>query len=140
MATDQQNAEKGYDTLEGTTLEIEAIKDELASITMTRTGIGAWSRDRWDTPEVKTGSGKKGRLRKDRYSALLMAHMMARQLIKGDQKWVYEFGTDHGQMSQNTGKLYQGPEWFTKSMGDFLGVVQKGGDDEGNSVMSMFGD
>ncbi len=34
---------------------------------------------RWDTPETKIGN-KKGRMRKDRYSALLIANMGARQM------------------------------------------------------------
>ena len=64
-----------YDTLEDATVEIEELKDELATIIHTQTSNG---RDRWDTPEVKVSGGKKGRLRKDRYSALLIANMLAR--------------------------------------------------------------
>jgi len=36
-------------------------------------------REHWDTPEVKIGTGRKERIRKDRYSSLLMANMAARQ-------------------------------------------------------------
>ena len=46
---------------------------------MTQTSTGARARDRWDTPEVKLQNGKKGRLRKDRYSSLVIANMLARQ-------------------------------------------------------------
>lgn len=68
------------DTLEDCILEIEELKRELTTIVITKTGTGVNSRDRWDTPEIKTEHGRKGRLRKDRYSALLMANMVARQM------------------------------------------------------------
>lgn len=67
-----------WDTLEDAVMEIEELKDELATIVHTQTGTSM--RDRWDTPEVKTAGNKKGRLRKDRYSSLLMANMCARQI------------------------------------------------------------
>jgi hypothetical protein len=56
--------------------EIEELKNELCTITVTNTP--ATNRERWDTPEVKLPNSKKGRQRKDRYSALLMANMTAR--------------------------------------------------------------
>ena len=49
----------------------------------------ATCRERWDTPEVKTGAGGKSRLRKDRYSSLLMANMSARNLTT--EKNISEF-------------------------------------------------
>ena len=66
-----------FDTLEECVLDIEELKDELSMIQMTQTASG---RDRWDTPEVVVGTGKKSKMRKDRYSALLMANMAARIL------------------------------------------------------------
>lgn len=66
-----------YDTLEDCVFDIEQLKDELTTIIKTRAGTAG--RDKWDTPETKLASGKKGRLRKDRYSALLMANMAARK-------------------------------------------------------------
>jgi hypothetical protein len=39
-----------YDSLENCMLEIEELKDEMATIVLTRTGTGVNSRDRWDTP------------------------------------------------------------------------------------------
>ena len=45
-----------FDTLEECVLDIEELKDELAMIQMTQTTSG---RDRWDTPEVVVGTGKK---------------------------------------------------------------------------------
>lgn len=56
--------------------EIEELKNELSTITVTQTA--ATNRERWDTPELKLPNGKKGRMRKDRYSSLLMANMTAR--------------------------------------------------------------
>lgn len=69
-----------YNTIEDCVLEIEELKDELTSIIHTRVGTGVNMRDRWDTPEVKGKTGKKGRLRKDRYSALLMANITAKRM------------------------------------------------------------
>lgn len=69
---------KLHDTLEDCMMEIEELKDELASIIHSSTGITG--RDKWDTPEVKLPGGKKGRQRKDRYSALLMANAEAHRL------------------------------------------------------------
>lgn len=65
-----------YDTLEDCVMEIEYLKDELSMIEISQTPSG---REHWDTPSSKVGTGKKERLRKDRYSALLMANMSARQ-------------------------------------------------------------
>jgi hypothetical protein len=66
------------DTLEDCVMELEDLKEELTTIVHTQTGVTG--RDHWDTPETKEPGGKKGRQRKDRYSALLMASMAARQL------------------------------------------------------------
>lgn len=103
-----------YDTLEDCVMEIEELKDELSMIVMTVTNSG---RERWDTPEVKTGAGKKNRLRKDRYSSLIMANMSARSLLV--EKTTLEAGAfggfANGQPSFGSmdDKLYQGPAWFT---------------------------
>lgn len=74
--------DKGIDLLENCIYEIEELKDELCTIIHTKTDIAG--RDRWDTPEIKTAQGKKGRLRKDRYSALLIANMLARVISRTD--------------------------------------------------------
>lgn len=58
-------------------MEIEELKDELTTIEHTQTTNG---RDRWDTPEVKISGTKKGRMRKDRYSALIIANLVARNV------------------------------------------------------------
>jgi len=109
-----------YDTLEDCMLEIEELKDELCTITLTRTGTGINSRDRWDTPEVKLQSGRKGRLRKDRYSALVMANMIARQIRRAPLPIEYSVvGGFANQVEKGQkGRMYYGPEWFTSKMTD----------------------
>lgn len=105
---------KKYDTLEDCVMEIEDLKDELSMIVMTQTSTG---RERWDTPEVKTGVNKKSRLRKDRYSSLIMANMSARLLSV--EKDIVEYGAFGGFAQNNNSqfsdeKLFQGPSWFTE--------------------------
>jgi hypothetical protein len=66
-----------YDTLEDCIFEIEELKNELTMIVVTETATG---KQRFDTPEIKIGITKKGKLKKDRYSALLMANYVARNM------------------------------------------------------------
>ncbi|GAF76099.1 unnamed protein product, partial [marine sediment metagenome] len=114
-----------YDSLEDCVMEIEELKNELACIVMTRTGTGINCRDRWDTPETKLASGRKGRLRKDRYSALVMANMIARQMARQTPTPEYPVigGATkelcHGAMN---GPMYMGPDWFVRDGGFFAGI------------------
>jgi hypothetical protein len=113
MATGRQT-----DTLEELIFEIEELKNELSIIEITQTAAG---RDKWDTPEVKTGVGKKGRLRKDRYSSLVMANMAGRQIQNKRVQDPYEsYGgfSSPTTKSDDTGKMFIGPSWFTEKMGD----------------------
>lgn len=108
---------KLYDTFEDCLLEIEELKNELSIITITRSSNG---RDRWDTPEIKLPGNKKGRLRKDRYSALLMANMGARTLLR---KPYVKYAIDEGAggfagSTKSKGAKYTGPEWITQSLND----------------------
>lgn len=64
-----------YDTLEDCITDIEELKNELSTIVITET---ASMREHFDTPSTKSPGQAKGRLRKDRYSALLMANWVAR--------------------------------------------------------------
>ena len=105
---------KKYDTLEDCVMEIEDLKDELSMIVMTQTSTG---RERWDTPEVKTGVNRKSRLRKDRYSSLIMANMSARSI--SIEKDIVEYGAFGGFAQSNQSKfaddkLFHGPSWFTE--------------------------
>jgi len=116
-----------YDTLEDCVMEIEELKDELCTITVTRTGTGVNSRDRWDTPEVKLPDGKKGRLRKDRYSALLMANSVARNIHRADAQIQYQVigGATKDIRGNQGGKYYVGPEWFTNAVSEGTTFVVK---------------
>ena len=108
-----------YDSVSECILEIEELKNELTTIVMTQTSNSANARDRWDTPEVKLPNGKRGRLRKDRYSSLLIANMLARQLHRTLQPIQYEVvGGNRMDMVDSRGQLYKGPEWFTSAVND----------------------
>lgn len=112
------SVEKLYDTLEDCVMDIEQMKDELASIVHTQTPTG---RDKWDTPEVKLAGGKKGRLRKDRYSALLMANMVGRQLQRADVPAQYEvYGGFAHEVAQRKidgfrKPAHQNPDWYARA-------------------------
>jgi hypothetical protein len=121
-----------YDTLSECILEIEELKNELTTIVMSHTSTGSGGRDRWDTPEVKSARGKKGRLRKDRYSALVIANMLARQINRALASPDYNMvGDNLKQLSTIKGKkdqeLYKGPEWFTAEAnnGDIYGGIYR---------------
>jgi hypothetical protein len=109
-----------FDTLEECVLDIEELKDELAMIQMTQTNS---NRDRWDTPEYIIGTGKKSKMRKDRYSALLMANMAARVLQRTPEQEAYNFyggfatGREQTKSYENE-KLYNAPSWFSENMKD----------------------
>lgn len=118
IAAEQDNRNnKLFDTLEDCVMEIEELKKELSLIEISQTTNG---RDRWDTPEVKVGVGKKTRLRKDRYSALLMANMAARSRDFTEKNTHYAsyggFATSTGSQKKDAG--YIGPNWFTSVMND----------------------
>ncbi len=109
-----------YDTLEDCVMEIEELKDELSTITVTRTGQGNNARDRWDTPEVKLNDGKKGRIRKDRYSALVIANMLARQIQRAPIPIQYgvigDFASNIDTNKNRDEPLYTGPDWFKEGI------------------------
>ena len=108
-----------YDTNSECILEIEELKNELTTIVMTQTSTGPNARDRWDTPEIKMPNGKKGRLRKDRYSSLLIANMLARQMQRTLQPMQYDIvGGNARNIIDNKGKMYKGPDWFVSGAND----------------------
>jgi hypothetical protein len=108
-----------YDSLSECILEIEELKDELTTIVMTQTSTGPNARDRWDTPEVKMPGGKKGRLRKDRYSSLLIANMIARQMNRILPPIEYDVvGNNRADVVKHDGQMYRGPDWFTGGGGN----------------------
>jgi hypothetical protein len=109
--------EKLYDSESECILEIEELKNELTTIVMTQTSNGVGGRDKWDTPDVKLPNGKKGKLRKDRYSALVIANMIARQLNRTLSSINYGLiGANLRTIpGQKDGEFYKGPNWFTSS-------------------------
>jgi hypothetical protein len=97
-------------------MEIEELKNELSLIEVSESING---RMRWDTPEVKIGVGKKQRMRKDRYSALLMANMASRSINLEEKQSVYH-GYGGFAAKDNSkkfeGATFTGPNWFTSNM------------------------
>tara|TARA_R110000824_G_scaffold1679_1_gene8349 strand:- start:3870 stop:4769 length:900 start_codon:yes stop_codon:yes gene_type:complete len=114
-----------YDTLEDVAMEIEELKDELSTVVMSVTTAG---RERWSTPEVKLGTGKKGRMRKDRYSALVIANMIARTIQREIPPPKYQhIGLVVGEQGEkkNGGQMYMGPEWAQNLSSDSFFAVKK---------------
>tara|TARA_B100000029_G_scaffold311718_1_gene304276 strand:+ start:2665 stop:4629 length:1965 start_codon:yes stop_codon:yes gene_type:complete len=113
-ASEDKIEKRMYDTLEDCVMEIEELKDELSMIIMSQTTSG---RDKWDTPEVKLPGGRKNRLRKDRYSALLMANMAGRTMQRTPTPPDHEFtGGFAARGKTQEGPDYIGPAWFTEGM------------------------
>lgn len=112
-----------YDTIEDAYLEIEELKTELTTIVMTRTQFG---RDKWSTPSVKDANNKKGRLRKDRYSGLIMANYLAKKLVKPDSTQLPSY-VSIGGFADNTanvgGNMYTGGGWLAKALNRSYGGV-----------------
>ena len=76
-----------------------------------------------------TPNGKKGRLRKDRYSALLIANMAARSIIRATPATQYNLigGTSKTLGKGNDGKMYNGPDWYTSNVNQniCMGIKRK---------------
>lgn len=117
---DDKESNRIYDTLEDCVTEIEELKNELVLIELTTTQSG---RERWDTPEIKV-SNRKGRMRKDRYSALLMANMGARSNNQPRQNTVESYGgfSRRYVSKEKTDVDYIAPSWFTEGMKDTFGA------------------
>ena len=103
---------KLYDTLEDCVMDIEELKTELTTVVVSVTANG---RERFDTPEIKLDTGKKGRMRKDRYSALVIANMLARSLQRSTPAPTYvNIGRIIGASNDKDkldNRMYVGPEW-----------------------------
>lgn len=109
---DAQN-DRVEDTLEDLVMEIEELKNELSLIEISQTNSG---KDKWDVPETRVGVGKKEKMRKDRYSALIMANLAAKRF--DDSVFVYNpqggfanrtFSNKHKPVAD-----FEGPAWFTE--------------------------
>ena len=107
------------DTQEDVVLEIEELKEELSTISHMTTQTG---KDKWDTPETTLIGNKKGRLRKDRYSALLIANMAARRINRPttiNHQQLPAGGSayhiaKHPTITK-TDKFYSGPDWYVNN-------------------------
>lgn len=116
-----------YDTLSECILEIEELKNELTTIVMSQTSNNSGARERWDTPEIKGSNGRRGRLRKDRYSALLIANTIARTISRADDPLAYDvIGSTRDSMPSKDKVLYRGPSWFTNNANEdiYLGIYK----------------
>jgi len=71
-----------FDTYEELVFEIEELKSEMTSIVVTPSPT--LGKERFDTPSIKLEGMKKGRLRKDRYSALLYVNFKMRSKGKNE--------------------------------------------------------
>lgn len=113
---------RNYDTIDDCICDIIELKDELASIVLTQTETGL---EHFSTPEIKISGSKKGRARKDRYSALLMANTAARCLFKyvPASNNYYSSGGFAGTVKKyDGGQMYSGPTWFLeKTRGTMYG-------------------
>ncbi|MFQ3578583.1 MAG: hypothetical protein SNJ71_00400 [Bacteroidales bacterium] len=111
-----------YDPLDLIMQEIEDLKNELSTIVHTHTGV--IGRDRWDLP-VKMGGDKRGVLKKDRYTALLIANAIARNLQESDN--IPTFSNPIGGFAGTiveTEEPYNPPPWWNKmGISDFSGIV-----------------
>lgn len=108
-----------YDTLEDVMFDIEELKDELATINHTQTGIAM--RDHFDTPETKGEGGKKGRMRKDRYSGLLICNKIARELDSAPDVPRYAGGGAASSLANNKSHLdskpyTSAPQWWANGL------------------------
>lgn len=102
------------DTYEDIVDEIEELKNEMTTIVVTQTS--KLGKEHFDVPTIKEQSQVKGKLRKDRYSALLYANWYARNMDKdaayrieykavGGVKESFKYKSDQGQ----SGSMYYGP-------------------------------
>lgn len=91
--------------------EIEAMKQELTMIVRTQTPNG---REKWGLPTTKEANMPKGRLKKDRYSAVLIANAIANELIKTKDNVKQEpsiygmLASNMPQLNRKGGEMYMG--------------------------------
>lgn len=117
-----QTLSDNEDSIEKCIQEIEELKNELSTISVSTTPVSG--RERWDTPEIKLPNSKKGRQRKDRYSALLMANMTSRvkeRTLQYDVQMVT--GGFAGYVKQRPGEpvdtnMYRGPASICQQLND----------------------
>lgn len=114
---EDEEASRLYDTEQQNIRDIEEIKNELITIVVTETKTG---RESFDTPEIKTGTGRKGRMKKDRYSALLMANMTGREMMNTNNVEVVMspggFASSVTSKDKGNGVLFTGPSFIADKL------------------------
>ncbi len=113
---DDDATNRGYDTMQNVIIEIEETKQELATITHTTTQNG---RDKWSTPEILLAGNKREKMRKDRYSSLMMGNAMARRFIKNTTIHYQDvpaggFASEYRNIKHEGQAMYIGASWFTE--------------------------
>lgn len=96
-----------FDTFEENVFNLEELKNELCTIQMSETATG---RERFDTPQVVRvgaveGRSRKGRLRKDRYTALMLSHKYIYENAIAPNNWI-----DYEDVPGNIEKREKAPE------------------------------
>lgn len=116
-----------YDTYEDLVHEVEDLKTELTSIMVTASS--SLGKETFDTPTIKGEQDKKGRLRKDRFSALLYANYYARR--RGDEVLRVEYKPVGG--TKETVQRVKGPEYGRGNSYYGPGMLKFAGNKNGNS-------
>lgn len=111
-----------FDALEDCLLEVEELKKELVNIVV----IQKPTHEKFDMPEQRTHDGQKSNMKKDRYSALLIANSIARVVARASAPPDYQVcGGVIGQIHRKTNptdKLYDAPCWWNVEAGILKGV------------------
>lgn len=118
---------KLYDTMEDVVMDIEELKMELSTIMVSRTASG---REKFDTPEIKLGTGKKGRMRKDRYSALIIANQIARTMHREIPNPAYSVvgrvATAMGSKKKDKVEdMYKGQSWASSYTPSVVKIIRR---------------
>jgi len=109
-----------FDTYDDVCHEILELQDELSTIQLLPSANGLT--ERWDTPEIKLPGAKKGRMRKDRYSALIMANYAARRMHRApEDEPIRVFGgaviEGHDIFtSKDDGVVVSNPDWWNSDV------------------------
>ena len=115
---DDGDKQREDNTLQQCIYNFEELKTELVSIVHSETTNG---REHFDVPEVKIGVGRKGRMKKDRYSALLMANYAAIRIRS--TSWT-PFEMDGGGFAKECKdddgpkKLFSGSAWMVSQLNE----------------------
>ena len=118
-----QKTESLYNSLEDVMMDIEELKRELISIVHT---VSKGGTERWDTPEVKISGQRKERQNKDRYSALVIANAIARDIdaIKAKPLILDGEGGFVGSRSYGVeGTMYSSHNYDVEDASDAFGFV-----------------